>query len=175
MTVTRLLRPDDAARLSELVRRSREHLAPWEPWRPASYFTTAGQADVLRDLLDDHAAGRSLPLAVLDADGALVGRVTLAHVVRGAAQSCTVGYWLDVGATGSGLMNRALGEALDAAYGPLGLHRVQAELLPGNVASRRVLERAGFQRIGHAPGLLKIRGRWQDCDLYQLLADDPRP
>lgn len=175
MSLTRLLVPDDAARLAELVRRSRPHLAPWDPWRPSSWFTQEGQAQALREALEAHAAGLLVPLGVLDDSGAVVGRVTLQHIVRGAAQSCTVGYWLDAQATGRGYMTRALDEALGTAFGPLGLHRVQAEVLPANVSSRRVLERTGFYRFGRAPRMLRIGGVWQDCDLFQVLADDPRP
>jgi [ribosomal protein S5]-alanine N-acetyltransferase len=175
MTAIRLLTPDDAPRLAELLRRSREHLAPWDPWRPSSWFTPDGQAVAVREALEGHRDGVTVPLAVLDPAGEVVGRLTLQHIVRGAAQSCSVGYWLDRDATGQGLMTRALTEALDAAYGPLGLHRVQADLLPSNGASRRVLERVGFYRIGRAPRMLRISGRWQDCDIYQRLADDPNP
>ena len=40
------LRPavlDDAEALATLARSQREHLAPWEPERPAHWFTEAGQ------------------------------------------------------------------------------------------------------------------------------------
>ena len=47
---------------------------------------------------------------------------------------------------------------------------MQAEILPHNHASRRVLEHHGFQRYGLAPQYLRIAGRWQDHELWQLLA-----
>jgi ribosomal-protein-alanine N-acetyltransferase len=55
------------------------------------------------------------------------------------------------------------------AFDELRLHRIQAETLPHNVRSQRVLERNGFARIGLAPEYLSIGGRWQDHIMYQLL------
>jgi [ribosomal protein S5]-alanine N-acetyltransferase len=56
----------------------------------------------------------------------------------------------------------------------LGLHRLEAACLPHNVASARVLEKAGFVREGRARRYLKINGVWQDHDLFALLQDDLR-
>ena len=56
------------------------------------------------------------------------------------------------------------------AFDDLGLHRVQAETLPDNVRSQRVLARNGFVRYGLAPQYLTIAGRWQDFEMYQLLS-----
>ncbi|MDQ2699400.1 MAG: GNAT family N-acetyltransferase, partial [Actinomycetota bacterium] len=54
----------------------------------------------------------------------------------------------------------------------LGLHRVQAATLTHNAGSQRVLERNGFEHIGFAPSYLKIAGRWQDHDLFQVILHD---
>lgn len=172
MPATRLLRQDDAEELAALLVENREHLAPWEPLREDSFFTVAEQAAVLEAALVAHAAGLLLPLAVLDADGRLAGRITLNGIVRGAFQSASLGYWVAQDRTGSGLGTAAVGEILDLAFGDLGLHRVQADVLLHNVASQRVLAKHGFRQFGIAPTYLKIAGRWQDCVLYQRLADD---
>ena len=83
---------------------------------------------------------------------------------------CSIGYWVAREATGRGVATAAVGQALQIAFADLGLHRVQAEILPHNHASRRVLEHHGFQRYGLAPQYLRIVGRWQDHELWQLLA-----
>jgi ribosomal-protein-alanine N-acetyltransferase len=98
-----------------------------------------------------------------------VGRITLNGIVRGAFQSCSVGYWLSAAAGGRGLATAALREIKATAFGDLGLHRIQAETLMHNTPSQRVLARNGFVRIGLAPTYLKIAGRWQDCLMYQAI------
>ncbi len=80
-----------------------------------------------------------------------------------------MGYWVSQSAGGRGIATAALRETIKIAFGPLGLHRIQAETLPGNLRSQKVLERNGFTRIGMAPAYLKIAGKWQDHFLYQLI------
>ncbi|MFJ6601247.1 MULTISPECIES: GNAT family N-acetyltransferase [Micrococcus] len=160
---------DDAEALAALARSQREHLGPWEPERPAPWFTEAGQREALEHAERERAAGRAYAFVITDHDRFL-GRLTLASVVRGAGQFCSIGYWVAREATGRGVATAAVGQALEIAFDELGLHRVQAEILPHNHASRRVLEHHGFQRYGLAPQYLRIAGRWQDHELWQVLA-----
>jgi ribosomal-protein-alanine N-acetyltransferase len=171
MTVCRLITPADAAALAALVRANREFLAPWEPLREEDYFTEAGQLADIERALQRHDVGNALPWVILDEGGAVVGRITLNGIVRGAFQSCSVGYWLSAAVGGRGLATAALRDIKATAFGELGLHRIQAETLTDNVPSQRVLARNGFVRIGFAPRYLKIAGRWQDCILYQVISD----
>lgn len=167
------LRPavlDDAEALAALTRSQREHLGPWEPERPAAWFTEAGQREALEQTVREHAAGRSYAFVITDDADVICGRLTLASVVRGAGQFCSLGYWIAHEATGRGVATAVVGQALQIAFAELGLHRVQAEILPHNHASRRVLEHHGFQRYGLAPLYLRIAGRWQDHELWQVLA-----
>ena len=169
MTASRLITPGDAPVLAELQRVNRQYLAPFEPARSEGYFTEAGQLAVIEQALTEHEQGRNLPQVILDDGAGVVGRITLNGIVRGAFQSCSVGYWVSQSVTGRGVATAALREIIGVAFGELGLHRMQAETLLDNFASQRVLERNGFGRIGMAPSYLKIAGRWQDMILYQLI------
>jgi ribosomal-protein-alanine N-acetyltransferase len=110
---------------------------------------------------------------MLDRSGAVVGTLTIASIIRGAFQSCSVGYWLADRAQGQGLATAALREATDLAFGDLRLHRIQAETLTRNARSQRVLERIGFEQYGAARSYMHIAGEWQDNVLYQLLTPTP--
>jgi len=173
MAVTRLLRAEDAAALGEILRDNRGFLAPWQPRRTERFYTDDGQHDCIRKALDEHAAGGSVPLVILDEYARVIGTVTLQSIIRGAFQSCSVGYWLAQDAQGRGLATRAVRDAVHIAFEDLRLHRVQAVTLPQNQPSQRVLERVGFTQYGVAPAYLSIAGRWQDNDLYQLLTSNP--
>jgi len=109
----------------------------------------------------------------MDELGRVVGMITLQSIIRGAFQSCSVGYWLAEDAQGRGLATAALREVTQVAFRELRLHRVQAETLTHNVRAQRVLERLGFTRYGVAEAYLKIAGAWQDNVLYQLLTPTP--
>jgi ribosomal-protein-alanine N-acetyltransferase len=71
--------------------------------------------------------------------------------------------------TGMGIGSAAVKFAVDHARTELGLHRLQAATLIHNRASRKILQRTGFQEIGVAPHYLKIAGSWQDHLLHQLI------
>ncbi|MCV7532183.1 GNAT family N-acetyltransferase [Micrococcus luteus] len=161
--------PTDAPALAAMAGEQRDHLAAWEPERPSSWFTETGQCEALEQAEADRAADRSYAFLITDDADQLRGRLTLASVVRGAGQFCSLGYWVAREATNCGVATAAVGQALEVAFNELGLHRVQAEILPHNDASRWVLQRHGFQRYGLAPQYLKIAGRWQDHEFWQLL------
>ena len=166
----RLATEDDAPALAALLRASREHLAPWDPERAEDFFTEASQREGLLVSLEAHAQGRGVPMVIL-AGGALVGRISINDVVRGAFQSAHLGYWVGAGHTGRGVAGAAVAQVVRLAFDELELHRLQADTLVHNAASRAVLARNGFAPIGLAPQYLRIAGRWQDCLLHQLITD----
>jgi [ribosomal protein S5]-alanine N-acetyltransferase len=108
--------------------------------------------------------------AILDSD-AIAGTISLSNVVRGAFQNANVGYWVDRARNGRGLATRALAAMVDEAFGDLALHRLEAGTLVDNVASQRVLEKNGFERIGLARRYLYIGGDWRDHVLFQRIAE----
>ena len=170
MSATRLVTVADAPAVAALYSANRDFLAPWEPVRDDDFYTEHGQQAVIERALERYAAGMCVPHVVLDSDGQIAGRINLNDVVRGAFDSCTLGYWVSESVNGRGLATAAVGEITRLAFGAFGLHRVQAATLPHNAASQRVLERNGFARIGLAPEYLYIAGRWQDHLLFQLIA-----
>ena len=171
--VTRPLSLDDVSALTALYVANRRFLAPWQPLRPDSYFTADGQREAVDALLGQQASGSAVALLITDGGGTVVGTFTIASIIRGAFQSCSVGYWIAEHAQGRGLATSALLEVVDLAFGDLRLHRIQAETLTHNQRSQRVLERAGFVKYGDAPSYMHIAGTWQDNVLYQLLTPTP--
>jgi ribosomal-protein-alanine N-acetyltransferase len=167
--LTRLISVSDAPSLAALLSASRAFLEPWEPLRADSYFTEDGQRDLILSTLADHARGLTVPHVIVADSGEVAGRITLNTIVRGPFQSCAVGYWVGESFGGRGLASDALASIISLAFGELGLHRMEASTLLHNVRSKRVLEKHGFVRYGLAPRYLKIAGKWQDMELFQLL------
>lgn len=159
----------DAEALAALLRANWGFLAPWMPARGDEFFAVARQEEILARELDAYAQGVMIPLAIMDADGELAGRITVNGITRGAFQSASIGYWVARSRNGRGLASAAVGEVVGIAFHGLGLHRLQAETLLHNTASQRVLRRNGFQPFAVAPSYLKIANEWQDHVLFQLL------
>ena len=116
-------------------------------------------------------AGSSLPFALLY-EGRLAGQVTVDNIVRGALRSGHLGYWVDAAIAGRGVGSLAVALVCDHAFGPVGLHRLQADIRPENRPSRRLVERLGFRQEGLLRGYLDIDGAWRDHLAYALLAED---
>ncbi|MBQ0958473.1 GNAT family N-acetyltransferase [Ideonella sp. 4Y11] len=89
-------------------------------------------------------------------------------------RKCTLGYELHPSARGQGLMDEALRTVLDWGFAHMRLNRIEALVHPDNAASRRSLQRLGFQ----AEGLMREAGHWHgrhhDLIGMALLARDWR-
>jgi [ribosomal protein S5]-alanine N-acetyltransferase len=168
------LRRGDARDWVRLRLANESWLSPWEPsaalpWRER--HTVSGYRTMRRAVLRRARMGTSLPFAIR-VDGRLAGQVTLDNVVRGALRSGSVGYWIDREVAGRGLASLAVALVCDHAFGPAGLHRVQADIRPENLPSQRLVERLGFRREGLFRRYLDIDGDWRDHVSYALLAED---
>jgi ribosomal-protein-alanine N-acetyltransferase len=120
---------------------------------------------VYRDMRRAARQGDSMPFAVcLKEDGQerLVGHINLGNIVRRAFSSAYVGYWVDHRVAGRGIIPTALALAVDHAFGPGGLHRVEINIRPENGPSRRVVEKLGFREEAYHPRYMHIDGTWRD-------------
>jgi ribosomal-protein-alanine N-acetyltransferase len=94
--------------------------------------------------------------------------------VHGIFKSAYLGYYAFAGSVSGGHMSAALALVLDTAFRDLKLHRVEANVQPGNVRSLEFLSRNGFTREGYSRRYLKIGGRWRDHVRFAVLAEDWR-
>jgi ribosomal-protein-alanine N-acetyltransferase len=161
-THIRLVDETDAPKLLRYRVENREHLAPWEPLREASYYTLEHCVQTITDGREAAQLDRSYPFIVLSPDERdMLASFTLANLMRGAFQACLLGYGVAASQQGRGLMHEALQAGLDLAFDALDLHRVMANYLPRNERSGRLLERLGFEREGYAKRYLQIAGVWE--------------
>jgi ribosomal-protein-alanine N-acetyltransferase len=108
-------------------------------------------------------------------DGAIVGGIELSRIARGNFRSAYLGYQIGGPHARQGLMTEALRIAVTDAFGRLKLHRLEANIQPGNVASIRLVRRLGFTREGFSRAYLKIGGRWRDHERWAILKPHWRP
>jgi [ribosomal protein S5]-alanine N-acetyltransferase len=168
------LRRRDAEEWSRVRLANESWLSPWEPTSsvPWSARHTPGTYRAMRRAVARRArGGTSVPFAVR-VEGRLAGQVTIDNVVRGALRSGYLGYWIDRRVAGRGMASLAVALVCDHAFGPVGLHRVQADIRPENLPSQRLVERLGFRQEGLLRRYLDIDGAWRDHLAYALLAED---
>lgn len=107
MTVTRLLSVDDAEEMLAVIAANREFLGNSGPQRTEDFFTVQAQRADLERALEAHAREVMVPLAIVDEQGQLIGRININNITRGAAQSATVGYWVSQSHNGRGFASAA--------------------------------------------------------------------
>lgn len=172
--VLRLPEHNDFNAWARLRHDSRDHLQPWDPiWAP-DHLTRGSFTNRVYWAARSARQGRAFPFFLVHNDGTLLGGITLDNIRRGPAQAGTIGYWIGQPHIRQGYMREAIEAVVFYAFNMLDLSRVEAACLPQNVASRGVLEKAGFQYEGVAQAYLQIGGRWRNHVLYANLRSDRR-
>jgi ribosomal-protein-alanine N-acetyltransferase len=161
-----VLRAPVAADVSELARLGRASQALHRPW---VYPPTTARA--LTRWLEAAGPTRVRLVVCRRADGAIVGVVNLNEIVRAAFQSAYLGYYAFQSHAGQGYMTEGLGLVLRHAFRRLGLHRLEANIQPGNRASLGLVRRLGFRKEGFSPQYLKIGGRWRDHERWAIVRE----
>jgi ribosomal-protein-alanine N-acetyltransferase len=176
-----LLRPyrrRDASAWSEVRRANQAWLAPWESSPPGPWNELNSAASfrwIYREQRRSARAGAGMPFAICLIEGRserLVGHLNLGNIVRRAFCSAYAGYWVDARVAGRGVMPTSLALAVDHAFGPGGLHRIEVNIRPENKPSRRVVEKLGFREEAFHPRYMHIDGAWRDHIGYALTSED---
>lgn len=153
-----------AADVLDYVVRNREFLKPWEREKEEAHFTLDVQKRLLANERLQHEQENLYKLWIFrkDRPERIIGSVALSNIVRGAFLSCHLGYRLDGEEQGKGFMTEAVEAVVQYAFQELGLHRIEANIMPRNAASLRVVEKLGFYHEGLALRYLNIHGKWED-------------
>lgn len=158
--------PADAEEFAAAVRAS-EHLAPWafppDDVRGFRQWLTRGDRPETEQFL-----------VCVRADDAIAGFVNLNNIQRGSLQQGTAGWSALAPHHGRGHLAEGLSMVLEVAFTQLRLHRVEADIQPGNERSRTLARRAGLSLEGYSPRLVLIDGEWRDHERWAILADDWR-
>jgi [ribosomal protein S5]-alanine N-acetyltransferase len=150
-----------ASLVLDYVLRNRAFLEPWEPERNKEYFTLAHQAQMLDQETKKMEEGQLFKVWLLY-ENRIVGSVSLSNIVRGVFQSCHLGYRSDGQQLNKGLMTEALKSVIEYAFHEMKLHRIEANIMPRNGASLKVVRKLGFYEEGLALKYLNIHGIWED-------------
>jgi Acetyltransferases, including N-acetylases of ribosomal proteins len=156
--------PELARRVLDYYIRNKSFLEPFEPAKSTAFYTEGAQREnMLYDArVAEEGRGYRYYLALQCDLETIIGSVVLSEVVRGSFWSCFLGYKLDGGLQRHGYMTEAVTVMTEFGFEAVGLHRIEANVMPRNVSSLRVLEKCGYQQEGLAKRYLKINGVWED-------------
>ena len=174
----RSLRAEDWDAWREIRERGRQWLEVWEPSLEPGAPDPVVHRDAFRNRCSawdrqrqfDAAYGFGLFLR----DGRLVGEISLGSVQRGPFQTAYVGYWIDEMFAGQSLIPEGIVVLMGHSFDVLGLHRLEAAIVPRNLASRRVVEKLGLRSEGIAERFLQIQGVYEDHIRYAITVEEYR-
>lgn len=158
-----LSNPRLAPLVTDYFLRNRDFLRDTEPKHDEEFFTRRYQKSLLQTDVDRFFDGTAARFWLsCRGEARVIGMISFSSIVMGAFRSCYVGYRLDKDEVNKGLMTEALFKGVEIAFFDIGLHRLEANIMPRNKPSLRVAEKAGFQKEGVSPKYLEINGAWED-------------
>lgn len=168
--VLRPARIRDRATWNNVRAENKDWLSPWEATLPRvpedslNYENNIGPPSffkMVRTLNREARAGRSYSFLIWHHEN-LIGQITMGGVMYGALRGAHVGYWIDRNYSNRGFTTQSVKLVSGFGFSQLGLHRIEINVRPENIASCRVAEKAGFLREGERKAFLHIDGGWRD-------------
>ncbi|MCZ7535232.1 MAG: GNAT family N-acetyltransferase [Acidimicrobiia bacterium] len=176
-----LLRPltvDDWEDWRDVRNRSRDWLEQWEPLPEHGSPDAVAEREAFRARCGAWERQRHFDSAhgfgLFVEGGRFAGEVSLGNVQRGPFQMGYIGYWIDRPLAGRGYVPEGVVLLMQHAFESLGLHRIEAAIVPRNAASIRVAQKVGMREEGLALRFLQIRGVYEDHVRYAMTADEWR-
>jgi ribosomal-protein-serine acetyltransferase len=160
------------AALYDLIDRNRIRLREWLPWVEGTF----GPADLtafLNARERDNAEGIGLTAAIYLND-ALCGAIGL-HAIEKRDRSTSIGYWLDAGYSGQGIMTRACSAIVTEGFRGFGLHRIEIRCATGNSRSSAIPRRLGFVEEGILREAEWLYDHWVDLRVFSMLEHQWEP
>ena len=172
--VLKILDESDADKVLDYYKRNKDFLGEWEPIREASFYETEYHREQLQSDTSSIETGNLLRLWIFNKEDKdkIIGAVAFNNIVRGAFLSCHLGYKLDKDELNKGYISEAIKKGIEIIFDEYKLHRIEANIMPKNKASLRVVEKLGFYNEGLAYNYLKIHGKWEDHVHMVLLNDN---
>jgi [ribosomal protein S5]-alanine N-acetyltransferase len=159
-----ILDKSKADKVVDFFVRNKDFLEEWETVKNDDFYTIKYHERLLEaEYLE---MGREMMLKFWifkkEDDSKTIGSIAFNNMVKGAFLSCFLGYRLDKDEINKGYMTEALQKGIEVVFNQVKLHRIEANIMPKNSRSLRVVEKLGFYNEGIARNYLKINGNWED-------------
>ncbi len=157
----------------DYLKKNKEFFKPFTPLRSEDYFVLDKQKELFEEkhLLALEDKNFSFLISEKPKPDIIIGDIHLSNIIRGVFQSCYLGYKISEEQNGKGYASEAVHECIRFAFDTIRLHRIEANVMPSNQASIKVLLKSGFKKEGLAKKYLKINGKWEDHSQYAILND----
>ncbi len=172
--VIRLATQEDIPDILTHMRNNQDFLTAFEPTRPTDFYSRGYWRSQVARSFDQYQNGQALRLILIERDqpgstkGSLIGTVNFSNFIYYPFYCCSLGYSLSENKQGYGFMQEALTVSINYVFNTMQCHRIQANYMPRNQRSGKLLARLGFRIEGDAKDYLLINGVWEDHILTSL-------
>jgi ribosomal-protein-serine acetyltransferase len=163
----REFREGDAPAIFACVKANREHLGEYMAWMKPNYSMVDAREFVAQSIVDTRAKV-SLNFGIFCGDR-FIGTIGFSSFDKPAGAT-EIGYWIDRGEQGKGIVSRACEMLIDHAFNELKLNRIQICCAAENVRSSAIPERFGFRKEGCLRQSVFRNGKLHDFLVFGLLA-----
>ena len=158
-----LSNPEMVHEVCDYFIRNKEFLKCVEPKRTDEYYTEEYQSKLL---LNDYlfVNGKAMFKFWITKKNSkkVIGVIYFNGITFGSFSSCFLSLRLDKDEVRQGYMMEAIKKGIEIAFNDLGLHRIEANVMPSNEAALNLLKKLNFYNEGIAKKYLKINGIWED-------------
>ena len=136
----------------------------WNPIPRPRFWTQKFQEAKLKEDREALLSKRQVKFWLFEQDDppTIIGHINYSNLVWGGFLSCFLGYSISQKHNGKGYATEAVSRSVKFMFEQAHLHRIEANIIPRNKASIRVVEKAGFEYEGRSTKYLKINGTWED-------------
>lgn len=171
--ILRRLKVEESNQLLDYMQRNKSFLQEWEPLRDENYYLKEAIKTTIENENKSFENKTSLCLYIFNKDeDKIIGNVSLTNIVYDVFQSCYLGYKLDEAEINQGKITEALKKLIEIAFEEYKLHRIEANIIPKNIRSLKVIKKLGFIEEGLSKKYLKINGNWEDHFHFVLLNEE---
>lgn len=169
--VIKTLTPKNSNILLQYYLENQQFFKPFVPFRPPQFFTLAQQQQNIKNKQQLLKKGTEYRFFVFETHTPqkIIADFALSNIIKGAFWSCHLGYCTHYDYVNKGIITQVLKTGIEFAFQSLQLHRLEANVMPHNYPSIKVLQKLNFNYEGYAPKYLKIDGKWQDHLHFTLL------
>ena len=162
-----ILRAIDESDIPELLNYYERNIHFFKPWLPRfskDYYTADYQLGCInsRERLRKQGTDFGYYIFKKEDSKGIIGYIAISNIVRGVFQSGFLGYDVDENENGKGIATEAIKKVIEVSFNEINLHRLEANVIPANAASIRVLEKLNFIKEGFSKNYLKINNKWED-------------
>jgi ribosomal-protein-alanine N-acetyltransferase len=169
LTLRQIDKTDSIPYLQYLID-NKEFLEEWEPKREDSdYSIEKIENQIDKEIAKSQNKNGYLYLIIPKNTDEIIGTIKIWNIVYGPFMSCNIGYKLSKAHINKGYMTEAIIEIKKYCFTDLGLHRIEVSIMPKNVRSQKVIQKAGFSFEGTSKKYVKINGVWEDHDNYVII------